>query len=178
MWYCLQAQTNFENIVKATIENRLATSASHLADQISQVLVPEVDSLTPAKKGLVKKKDKIYPGYIFVEVDELTPDLFLFLKHTPKVLGFVGGTKTVPATIPEKEIQVILDRINVSAVEPEYKLTYKIGQFVTLLSGPFKDFSGTVEAVNHERQKLSVSITVFNRSTEVDVDFKDVEKSE
>ena len=173
-WYTLHVQSNYENKVKASIENKLATIARHLADNINTVLVPEVDAYGTTSKGLVKQKQKMYPGYIFIEAD-MTDDVFLFLKHIPKVLGFVGGTKTSPAPVSDKEMDAIFSRINVSVKEPEYKVTYQPGQSVLVLNGPFKDFSGLVESVNYEKQKLRVALVVFNRSTDVDIEFKDVE---
>jgi transcriptional antiterminator NusG len=171
-WYILQVHSNFEHRVSELIRAQLDTKdmSSHVGD----ILIPEKDVITTKRSKFVKSKQKLYPGYVFVQAD-MSDDLNLILRHTPKVLGFVGGSKRDAVPMPKKEIDTILEKINISVDAPEYKVTYRVGEGVSILTGPFKDFKGIVEHVNYDKQKLRVSLLVFNRSTEVDIDFKDVE---
>ena len=173
-WYILQARPNTEKKVMATLQERI--SRSSLADRFGQILVPE-ETIEDIKDGVRKQSTKkMYPGYIFLELD-VSDDVWHLVRNVPNVLGCVGGKKTEPVPVPEKDMSEILRRMQESQEAPRPKKDFQVGQVLELSSGPFTGFSGVIEQVNHNQQKLRLSVTIFGRSTPVDIDFNDVEKS-
>jgi transcriptional antiterminator NusG len=119
---------------------------------------------------------KFFPGYVLVEM-EMTDDTWHLVKNTAKVTGFVGGTATKPTPISEKEVQNILHQIQEGVEKPRPKVLFEVGEVVRVKEGPFIDFHGNVEDVNYDKNKLRVSVTIFGRSTPVELDFSQVEKA-
>jgi transcriptional antiterminator NusG len=119
---------------------------------------------------------KFFPGYVLVEM-EMTDDTWHLVKNTPKVTGFVGGTATRPTPISEQEVQNILNQIKEGVEKPRPKVLFEVGEAVRVKEGPFTDFHGNVEDVNYDKSKLRVSVTIFGRSTPVELDFGQVEKA-
>jgi transcription termination/antitermination protein NusG len=108
---------------------------------------------------------------------DMTDDTWHLVKNTPKVTGFVGGTATKPTPIAEKEVQNILHQIQEGVEKPRPKVLFEVGEAVRVKDGPFADFHGNVEDVNYDKSKLRVSVTIFGRSTPVELDFGQVEKA-
>ena len=119
---------------------------------------------------------KFFPGYVLVEM-EMTDDTWHLVKSTPKVTGFVGGTANKPTPISQKEVDAILQQVQEGAEKPRPKVLFETGEAVRVKEGPFTDFHGNVEDVNYEKSKLKVSVSIFGRSTPVELDFSQVEKA-
>ncbi|MBV8550895.1 MAG: transcription termination/antitermination protein NusG [Acidobacteriaceae bacterium] len=171
-WYIIHAYSGFENKVAESLRTR--AQAFGFADRLGQVLIPteEVVELRNGKK--VTSKRLLYPGYVLVEM-EMDDELWHAVKDTPRVTGFVGGgTKPVPLTADE--VNAVLYRQASSAERPRPKLTFEKNETVKIIDGPFTNFSGKVDDVNTERNTLRVMVTIFGRSTPVELDFLQVEK--
>jgi transcriptional antiterminator NusG len=173
-WYVVHAYSGFEKSVQRTLTERI--KRSELQDQFGQILVPveEVVEMKSGQKAISERK--FFPGYVLVEM-EMTDDTWHLVKSTPKVTGFVGGTATKPTPISEKEVQNILHQIQEGVEKPRPKVLFEIGEAVRVKDGPFADFHGNVEDVNYDKNKLRVSVTIFGRSTPVELDFGQVEKA-
>jgi len=173
-WYVVHAYSGFEKSVQRTLVDRIARSG--LQDKFGQVLVPveEVVEMKSGQKSISERK--FFPGYVLVEM-EMTDDTWHLIKSTPKVTGFVGGTATKPTPISQREVDNILHQIQEGVEKPKPKVLFENGEMVRVKEGPFTDFNGTVEAVNYEKNKLRVAVSIFGRSTPVELDFSQVEKA-
>ena len=123
-----------------------------------------------------KSERKFFPGYVLVRM-ELNDDTWHLVKDTPRVMGFIGGTPEKPAPITDKEANKVLQRMEDSEETPTHKTVYEPGEMVRVIDGPFNDFTGTVEEVNYEKSRLRVAVLIFGRSTPVELEFSQVEKS-
>ncbi len=171
-WYIIHAYSGFENKVAESLRTR--AQAFGFAHRLGQILIPteEVIELRNGKK--VTSKRLLYPGYVLVEM-EMDDELWHAVKSTPRVTGFVGGgTKPVPLTADE--VNSVLYRQASSADRPRPKMTFEKNETVKIVDGPFTNFSGKVDEVNSERNTLRVMVTIFGRSTPVELDFLQVEK--
>src|SRR5580700_3566921 len=172
-WYIIHTYSGFEQKVADSLRSR--AEAFGFAHQIGQVLIPteEVIELRAGKK--VTSKRLLYPGYVLVEM-EMNDELWHAVKATPRVTGFVGGgDKPVPLTADE--VNSVLYRQATSAERPRPKLNFEKNENVRIIEGPFASFSGKVDEVNPERNTLRVMVTIFGRSTPVELDFLQVEKA-
>jgi transcriptional antiterminator NusG len=171
-WYIVHAYSGFETKVAESLRTR--AEAFGFGHRLGQILIPteEVIELRNGKK--VTSKRLLYPGYVLVEM-EMDDELWHAVKATPRVTGFVGGgTKPVPLTADE--VNAVLYRQASSAERPRPKLTFEKNETVKIVDGPFTNFSGKVDEVNTERNTLRVMVTIFGRSTPVELDFLQVEK--
>jgi transcriptional antiterminator NusG len=171
-WYIIHAYSGFENKVAESLRSR--AQAFGFAHRVGQILIPteEVVELRNGKK--VTSKRLLYPGYVLVQM-EMDDELWHAVKSTPRVTGFVGGgTKPVPLTADE--VNAVLYRQQSSAERPRPKLTFEKNETVKIIDGPFTNFSGKVDEINTERSTLRVMVTIFGRSTPVELDFLQVEK--
>lgn len=173
-WYVVQAFSGFESSVKRALLERIARFG--LEDMFGQILVPteEVVEMREGKKR--KSERKFFPGYVLVEM-ELEDDTWHMVKDTPKVLGFIGGTGDRPAPISQKEADLIMQRIEDGVDKPRPKTLFDAGEIVRVCDGPFNDFNGVVEEVNYEKNTLLVAVQIFGRSTPVELEFSQVEKT-
>ena len=173
-WYVVHAYSGFEKSVQRALIDRVARAG--MQEQFGQILVPveEVVEMKSGQKNISERK--FFPGYVLVEM-EMTDDTWHLVKSTAKVTGFVGGTSTKPTPISEKEVQNILNQIKEGVEKPRPKVLFEIGESVRVKEGPFTDFHGNVEDVNYDKSKLRVSVTIFGRSTPVELDFGQVEKA-
>lgn len=172
-WYVVQAYSGFEAYVKKTLESRIESSG--FAESFGQILVP-TEEVVEMRDGQKKKSErKFFPGYVLVQMD-MNDDSWHLVKNVPKVLGFIGGTSDKPAPITDTEANSILNRVEEGVDSPRPKVLYEVGEVVRVTDGPFNDFSGTVEEVNYEKNKLLVSVQIFGRPTPVELDFGQVEK--
>jgi transcriptional antiterminator NusG len=171
-WYIIHAYSGFEQKVAESLKTR--SQAFGFADRLGQILIPteEVVELRNGKK--VTSKRLLYPGYVLVEM-EMDDELWHAVKSTPRVTGFVGGgTKPVPLTADE--VNSVLYRQASSAERPRPKMNFEKNETVKIIDGPFTNFSGKVDEINPERNTLRVMVTIFGRSTPVELDFLQVEK--
>jgi transcription termination/antitermination protein NusG len=171
-WYIIHAYSGFEGKVAESLRGR--AQAFGFAHRVGQILIPteEVVELRNGKK--VTSKRLLYPGYVLVQM-EMDDELWHAVKSTPRVTGFVGGgTKPVPLTADE--VNAVLYRQQSSTERPRPKLTFEKNETVKIIDGPFTNFSGKVDEVNIERSTLRVMVTIFGRSTPVELDFLQVEK--
>ena len=171
-WYIVQATSGFEKKVANSIREKAIKEG--MSDLIEDVVVP-VEHVVEVKKG--KKVDaerKCLPGYILVKM-KINDDIWHMIKNIPKVNGFLGsGGK--PQIISEKEIKRILEQIEQSSVVSSNVVNFEFGESVKVIDGPFESFLGVVEGVDPEKNRLKVSVTIFGRSTPLDLDFTQVSK--
>jgi len=129
------------------------------------------------KGGQKRRSDrKFFPGYVLVEM-EMTDETWHLVKDVPKVMGFIGGTADRPAPISQKEADAILDRVQEGVDKPRPKVLFEPGEMVRVVDGPFNDFNGVVEEVDYDKSRLKVAVLIFGRSTPVELEFHQVEKS-
>tara|TARA_B000000460_G_scaffold101289_1_gene71072 strand:- start:496 stop:1029 length:534 start_codon:yes stop_codon:yes gene_type:complete len=172
-WYIVHAYSNFEHKVKSSLEERI--DMMNLGDKFGEILVP-TEEVVEMKGGSKRSSErKFFPGYVLVQM-EMNDETWHFVKGVPKVLGFVGGSSDNPAPISDAEAQHILQSVEEGADKPRPKILFEPGEVVRVIDGPFKDFSGVVEKVNYEKNRLQVSVQILGRSTPVELDFVQVEK--
>jgi transcriptional antiterminator NusG len=173
-WFVVHAQSSYEKHVQRSLKERVRLSQiEHL---FGEILVP-TEEVVEMKAGKKRKSErKFFPGYVLVQM-ELTDETWHLVKECPKVLGFIGGKADKPAPITNKEAQAILNRLEDSQEKPKPKTLFEPGEMVRVSSGPFADFTGVVEGVNYEKSRLHVAVLIFGRSTPVELEFGQVEKS-
>jgi transcription termination/antitermination protein NusG len=173
-WYVVHAYSGFEKSVQKALLERIRRAG--MQEQFGEILVPveEVVEMKMGQKSISERK--FFPGYILVQMD-MTDESWHLVKSTPKVTGFVGGTSTKPTPISEKEVANILQQVQEGVEKPKPKVLFEVGEAVRVTEGPFTDFHGNVEEVNYDKSKLRVSVMIFGRSTPVELDFGQVEKS-
>lgn len=172
-WYVVQAFAGFEKRVQKSLQDHITRAEKQ--DCFGLILVP-TEEVVEMKGGQKRTSErKFYPGYVLVQM-ELNDDTWHLVKGVPRVAGFIGGVNNRPVPITNKEANEIIQQISDSAEKPKMKFTFAPGEMVRIIDGPFKDFNGTVEEANFEKAKLKVSVTIFGRSTPVELDFTQVEK--
>ncbi len=173
-WYVVHTYSQFEKNVQRTLLERIQRAG--MEDKFGQILVPveEVVELKSGQKTISERK--FFPGYVLVEM-ELTDETWHMVKSTPKVTGFLGGSAMTPTPISEKEVQHIMQQMQAGVEKPRPKVLFEVGEAVRVKEGPFIDFHGSVEGVNYDKNKLRVAVTIFGRSTPVELDFGQVEKA-
>ena len=172
-WYVVHAYSGFEKQVMRALHERIELNG--LQDKFGEILVPaeEVVEMRAGKKR--RSECKFFPGYVLVEMD-LDDVSWHMVKETPKVLGFIGGKADQPAPITDAEAATILQRVQAGSEQATPKTVFEPGELVRVIDGPFNDFNGVVEEVNYEKNRLHVAVTIFGRSTPVELDFGQVEK--
>jgi transcriptional antiterminator NusG len=172
-WYVLQAFSGYEKKVKQSLQEHIDRAG--MQDLFGDILVP-TEEVVEMKAGQKRTSErKFFPGYVLVNM-AMTDDTWHLVKDVPRVAGFIGGTENRPMPISDKEANEIIQQISDSADAPKMKFTFAPGELVRIIDGPFADFNGTVEDANFEKSKLRVSVTIFGRSTPVELDFTQVEK--
>jgi transcription termination/antitermination protein NusG len=171
-WFIIHTYSGFESRVKESLRQR--ADAMGMGEDIGEILIPteEVVEMRDGKKVVSSKK--FFPGYILVNM-VMSDDAWHMVKNTPKVTGFVG-TGIKPTPLSQEEVDRIINQVTTSAEKPKPKFVYKDGEQVRIVDGPFSNFTGTVEEVNHDRNTLKIMVTIFGRSTPVELDFLQVEK--
>jgi transcriptional antiterminator NusG len=173
-WYVVHAYSGYENYVVQALQERIRLEG--LEEKFEEIIVP-TEEVVEMRAGQKRKSTrKFFPGYVLIkmEMDEQTWHL---VRKTSKVLGFIGGTSDRPAPITEKEANLILQRVQEGVDKPRPKVLFESGEVVRVVSGPFADFNGVVEEVNYEKSRLRVAVLIFGRSTPVELEFNQVEKS-
>jgi transcriptional antiterminator NusG len=172
-WYIIHTYSGFEKKVKESLEGRVA--AFGLEEKIGRVMVPTEDVIEVRGGKKIVSPRMFYPGYVLVEM-EMNDDTWHVVRSTPRVTGFVGSGQT-PSPLSEEEVQAILNRSATPTEKQKPKLTFERNEQVRIVDGPFSSFNGVVEEVNPDRNTLKVSVTIFGRSTPVELDFTQVEKT-
>ena len=172
-WYVVHAYSGYEKKVATALQERI--ELHNMQEQFGEVLVP-TEEVVEMRGGQKRRSErKFFPGYVLVEM-ELNDDSWHLVKDTPRVMGFIGGKADQPAPITEAEANAILQRVE-SGEAPKPKTLFEPGEMVRVIDGPFNDFNGVVEEVNYEKSKLHVAVLIFGRSTPVELDFGQVEKT-
>ncbi len=173
-WFVVQAYSGYEQKVKSAMEERI--NLANLANSFGEILVP-TEQVIELKSGEQKKTErKFFPGYILVQMD-LNDDTWQLVKQTPRVSGFVGGTRAKPKPISDEEVNSIINRIEIGEEAPRPKTMFEPGEMVRVCDGPFNDFNGVVEEVDYERNSVRVSVQILGRSTSVELNFVQIEKT-
>jgi transcriptional antiterminator NusG len=172
-WYIVHTYSGFEHKVKANLKERI--KALNQERYFGEILVP-TEQVIELKKGQKKTSSrKFYPGYIMVQMD-LTKETWHTVRNTAKVTGFVGGGSSTPSPVPDEEAEKILRQMEEGVSKPKPRYTFEEGDEVKVIDGPFSNFQGIVEEVKPDKEKLRVLITIFGRSTPVELDFIQVTK--
>jgi len=172
-WYVVHAYSGMEKSVAKALQERIDREKLQL--QFGRILVPteEVVEVKGGKKAITERR--LYSGYVLVEM-EMTDEAWHLVKSTPKVTGFLGGSANRPSPLPQREVDEILLRMQEGYEKPKPKVLFEVGEMVRVKDGPFADFNGNVEEVNYDKSRVRVSVTIFGRSTPVDLEFGQVEK--
>ena len=182
-WYVVHAYSGFEHQVQRALDSRIARA--EMQDKFGQVLVP-TEEVVEMRGGQKRKSErKFFPGYVLVQIEthedggipRIDDDSWHLIKETPKVMGFIGGTAERPLPIQDHEADVILRRVQDGVDKPKPKVLFEPGEMVRVTDGPFNDFNGVVEEVNYEKSRLRVAVSIFGRSTPVELEFGQVEKA-
>jgi transcriptional antiterminator NusG len=172
-WYIIHSYSGFERKVKESLESRV--QAFGLQDKIGKVLIP-TEAVTEVRGGKKYTVERMfYPGYVLVEMD-MDDHVWHVVKSTPRVTGFVG-TGQQPTPLSEEEVQHIVYRVSEAKDKPKLKVKFEKNETVRITEGPFASFTGVVDEVNDDRETLKVMVTIFGRSTPVELEFNQVEKT-
>ena len=173
-WYVVHAYSGFELHVQRSLKERIKRFA--MEDKFGEILVP-TEEVVEMRGGQQRRSErKFFPGYVLVQM-EMTDDAWHLVKDVPKVMGFIGGTADRPAPISQKEADAILNRVQEGVDKPRPKVLFEPGEMVRVVDGPFNDFNGVVEEVDYDKSRLKVAVLIFGRSTPVELEFHQVEKS-
>jgi transcription termination/antitermination protein NusG len=171
-WYIIHAYSGFERKVRESLESRI--TAFGLQNRIGRIMIP-TEPVTELRNGKKYTIERVFlPGYVLVEMD-LDNDLWHVIKNTPRVTGFLG-TGDNPVALSEQEVSSILFRSETSANKPTLKVKFDKGEQVRINEGPFANFTGAVDDINEDKHTLKVMVSIFGRSTPVEIEFSKVDK--
>lgn len=173
-WFVIHAYSGYENYVVRALQERIRLKG--VEDQFGEIIVPTEEVIEMRAGQKRKSERKFFPGYVLVQM-ELNDATWHLVRSVPRVLGFIGGTAERPASITDAEANAILQRVEEGENKPRPKVLFEPGEVVRVTDGPFADFNGVVEDVNYEKSRLRVSVSIFGRSTPVELEFSQVEKS-
>lgn len=173
-WYVVQAFSGFEGRVAQSLREHI--KMHNMEELFGDVLVP-TEEVVEMRAGQRRKSErKFFPGYVLVQMI-MNDESWHLVRSIPRVMGFIGGTSDRPAPITDKEADAILNRLEKASESPRPKTMFEAGEVVRVNDGPFADFNGTVEEVDYDKSRVKVSVMIFGRSTPVELDFEQVEKS-
>ncbi len=171
-WYVVHTYSGFENKIAAFVQEQ--ADKKGLTDKFEQVLVPTENVISVRNGTKVETERKFFPGYVLIKM-EMTDETWHLVNSTPKVTGFLGGKKPTPIT--EAEAMRILHQVKEGVEKPKAVVSYEVGEQVRVIEGPFASFTGTVEEVDSEKERLKVSVSIFGRMTPLDLDYTQVKKA-
>ena len=171
-WYVVHVYSGSEKRVKETIEEQAKTK--NMTEYIEEVMVPTEEIFEIRKGTKVKTEKKFFPGYILVKMN-MTDESWHFIKSQPKVTNFLGSNGK-PVSLSNKEAERLLEQITEGVERPRSNVIFEIGEEVRVSDGPFQSFNGLVEEVDEDKSRLKVTVSIFGRSTPVDLEFTQVEK--
>ena len=173
-WYIVHAYSGFEKKVAAAISEKAKTK--NIESAFSEIIVP-TEEVVEVKKGKKRNAErKFFPGYVLTKM-EMTDETYHMVKALPKVSGFLGHTQGKPSAVPESEINKILQDIEEGVTSPKPSITFEVGEQVRVSDGPFASFNGLIEEIDEERARVKVSVSIFGRSTPVELEYTQVEKA-
>ena len=173
-WYVVHAYSGFEKKVASALKERVELAGMESA--FGEILVP-TEEVVEMRGGQKRKSSrKFFPGYVLVRM-VMDDQTWHMVKDIPRVLGFIGGGREKPSPITDQEANAILRRVEEGVNKPKPKVLFEPGEMVRVNEGPFADFNGVVEEVNYEKSRLQVAVQILGRSTPVELDFGQVEKS-
>jgi len=172
-WYVVHAFSGYEKHVQQSIKEHIQRAG--MEEFFGDILVPteEIVELRGGQKRTSERK--FFPGYVLVQM-EMNDETWHLIKSVPRVTGFIGGTNSKPTPISDREATTIIEQVEAGADKPRPKFSFQPGELVRVIDGPFQDFNGTVEDVNFDKSKLRVAVSIFGRSTPVELEFSQVEK--
>ena len=171
-WYVIHTYSGFERKVKLSIEEQFGHSS--YGDRFDEVVIP-TEEVVEVRKGKKKVSSrKFFPGYILINVD-MNQDIWYMIKNTPKVTGFLGSS-VEPVPLSGEEVKTIMDQIKGESARPKPKFSFEKGESVRVIDGPFLNFNGVVEDVNHDKGKVKVMVSIFGRATPVELEFPQIER--
>lgn len=173
-WYVVHAYSGYENFVMREITARAIQH--NLQDRFGEVVVPSEEVVEMRSGQKRKSTRKFFPGYVLVHM-VMDDETWHMVRAIPRVLGFIGGTSQTPTPITDKEARAIMQRVEDGVTKPRPKILFEPGEVIRVKDGPFVDFNGTVEEVNYEKNRLRVAVLIFGRSTPVELEFSQVEKT-
>lgn len=172
-WYVLHVYSGFENKVAEAIREKAAKQG--LSEFVEEIMVPTEEVVEVKRGQRTNTERKFFPGYVLAKL-HMNDNVWHLIKDTPKVSGFLGGGNK-PVPISEKEAQAILRQVQEGVDRPRPSIVYDIGEEVKVIDGPFASFTGLVEDVDEDKNKLKVSVSIFGRATPVELEFSQVEKA-
>jgi transcriptional antiterminator NusG len=172
LWYVVHTYSGYEHKAKLALEERIRNAKRE--GEFGEIIVPEENVVELVKGQKKTTKRRFFPGYILVQM-ALSDETWHIVKNTPKITGFVGD-KIKPTPIPEAEVQKMTNRIAEGQVKPRPRVSFQEGESVRVVDGPFQNFNGLIEDVNPDKGKVKVLVSIFGRSTPVELDFIQVEK--
>jgi len=173
-WYVIHAYSGYENKVRDALLERI--NRFEMEEAFGDIIVPAEEVIELRAGQERRKQRKFFPGYVLVNM-ELNDDTWHLVKDTPRVMGFIGGTKEKPSPISQKEADNIMQQLETGTETLKPSINFEPGEMVRVIEGPFNDFSGVVEEVNYEKSKVRVAVLIFGRSTGVELEFTQVEKA-
>lgn len=172
-WYVIQTFSGLETRVSQSLKEYIALN--NMEDKFGEIMVPKEDVMEIRGGFRRKSERKFFPGYILIQM-KMDDESWHLIRKVPRVMGFIGGTSCRPSPVSDKDIDEIISRLQQVGDKPRPKVLFEPGEVVRVSDGPFVDFNGVVEEVDYEKSRLKLSVSIFSRSTPVELDFSQVEK--